>query len=408
MTALKYWLWLTGRKGMEAGDVLAVLDHFVTPEQAYYADSDEIDGLPLRPFVRRALLDKDLSGAEAILADCQRLGLRIMTLQDADYPQRLRAIADPPPVLYIRGRMFHFDEEVAIGVVGAREPSAYGERWAERFGMELAAGGALVVSGIAQGLDSCAIRGALKGGGPVVSVLAGGVDVPFPARHRYLYEDVAAAGALISEYPPGTRHEGLHFLRRNRILSGLCLGVLAVECRPFGGTMSTVGHALEQDRDVFAVPGALDAPMSEGTNKLIRQGARLVTCGRDILEEYWDRYPEKLRGARPLTPEAAQARLEDLEHRREESPTPVPKAVPTPAAPARERVPRAEQKNRFTDDELVLLAALAKENRSADQLVEQTQIPAKRVLSALTMLQIQGAVEELPGKRFAARVELEE
>ena len=408
MTALKYWLWLTGHRGIEARDVLALLDCFPTPERIYYADEGDLELLPLRPAVRRALLDKDLSRAEAILGDCERLGLRIMTLQDADYPQRLRAIADPPPVLYIRGKSFHFDEEAAIGVVGAREPSPYGERWAERFGMELAAGGALVVSGIAPGLDACALRGALKGGGPVVSVLAGGIDVIFPARHRYLYEDVAAAGALISEYPPGTRHEGHHFLRRNRILSGLCLGVLAVECRPFGGTMSTVGHALEQDRDVFAVPGALDAPMSEGTNKLIRQGARLVTCGEDILEEYRDRFPEKLRSFRPMAPGDAAARLEDLEQRREEQPQPKAKAAPAPETPARERIPRSEQKNRFTDDELVLLAALDKGERSADQLVEATQIPAKRVLSALTMLQIQSAVEELPGKRFAALVELEE
>ena len=411
MAALNYWLWLTGRKGMSPRDVLTVLDYFITPERAFYADREEYDLLPIPAAQKRALLDKDLDGAEAILGDCERLGVRIMTLQDADYPQRLRQLADPPAVLYIRGRVFHFDEEAAIGVVGAREPSPYGQKWAERFGMELAAGGALVVSGIAQGLDACAVKGALKGGGPVVSVLAGGVDVPFPPQHKYLYEDVAAAGALISEYPPGTPHSGYHFPQRNRILSGLCLGVLAVECRPFGGTMSTVNHALEQDRDVFAIPGALDAPMSEGTNKLIQQGAKLVTRGRDILEEYWDRFPGKLGNCAPLTPEAAQARLNDLEQRREESPPPrkpVPKAKEAPDKPALEVVPREVQKDRFTDDELAILAGLKGKSLSADQLVELTQIPAKRVLSALTMLQIQGAVEELPGKRFSPRVELEE
>jgi len=305
MASLKYWLWLTSLKGMDSVGALTVLDHFVTPERAFYADGEEYDQLPLRPALRRALEDKGLDRAEEILEGCERLGLRVMTFQDADYPQRLRQIADPPAVLYIRGKTFHFDEEAAIGVIGAREPTPYGEKWAERFGLELAAGGALVVSGIAQGLDARAIRGALKGGGPVVSVLAGGVDVPYPPRHRYLYEDVAAAGALISEYPPGTAVDGRQFPRRNRILSGLCLGVLAVECRPFGGTMSTVSHALEQDRDVFAVPGALDAPMSEGTNRLIQQGAKLVTCARDILEEYWDRFPQKLGRAVPLSPEAA-------------------------------------------------------------------------------------------------------
>ena len=132
----------------------------------------------------------------------------------------------------------------------------------------------MVVSGSAGGIDSLALKGALKGGGRVVSVLGGGIDVVYPKSNRYLYEDVAAAGALISEYPPGTEHKGEHFPRRNRILSGLCLGVLAVECRLFSGTMNTVRHALEQDRDIFAVPGSLDAPMSEGCNRLIQQGAK--------------------------------------------------------------------------------------------------------------------------------------
>lgn len=415
MAALNYWLWLTSRKGMDAASVLTVLDHFITPERAYYADREEYELLPLRPALRQALLDKELDIADTILGDCERLGLRVMTIQDADYPQRLRAIADPPAVLYIRGKTFHFDEEAAIGVVGTRNPSPYGQKWAERFGLELASGGALVVSGIAEGLDTCAIKGALKGGGPVVSVLAGGVDVPFPRQNRFLYEDVAAAGALISEYPPGTQHYGPHFLRRNRILSGLCLGVLAVECRSFGGTMSTVNHALEQGREVFAVPGALDAPMSEGTNKLIQQGAKLVTCGRDILEEYWDRFPGKLGRAAPLTPEAAQARLADLDEHREPPKEPKPeKTAPPqetreePKAPQRAVVPRGEQKSRFTDDELAILAALRDKSQLADQLVETTQIPARRVLSALTMLQIQGAVEEQPGKRFSALLELEE
>lgn len=411
MAALKYWLWLTSRRGIDSAAALTVLDHFLTPERAYYGDREEYEYLPLRPVQRQALLDKDLSAVEAILGDCERLGLRVMTIQDADYPQRLRAISDPPAVLYVRGRAFHFDEEAAIAVVGAREPSPYGQKWAERLAMELTSGGALVVSGIAQGLDSCAVRGALKAGGPVVSVLAGGVDVPYPRENRYLMEDVAAAGALISEYPPGTRPDGRQFPRRNRILSGLCLGVLAVECRLFGGTMSTVGHALEQDRDIFAVPGALDAPMSEGTNKLIQQGAKLVTCGRDILEEYWDRFPGKLGNCAPLAPEAAQARLDDLERQREETPVPPPKEAPRArelAAPVRPVVPLGEQKSRFTDDELAILAALREKPLSADYLVERTQVPARRILSALTMLQVQGAVEEQPGKRFGALLELEE
>lgn len=407
MSAWKYWIWLTTRKGLGAVGAMTVLDHFVTPERAYWADPEDYDFLPLEPQAREGLRNKSLDGAERVLADCERLGLQMVAIQDAGYPERLRQLADPPLLLYVRGKMFRFDEEAAIGVVGAREPSEYGRLAAEKLGLELAKGGALVVSGIAEGLDACAIRGALKGGGPVVSVLGGGTDVIYPPKHRYLYEDVAAAGALVTEYPPGTPNDGRNFPRRNRILSGLCLGVVAVECRPFGGTMSTVNHALEQDRDVFAVPGAIDAPMSEGTNRLIRQGAKLVTCGRDILEEYWDRFPAKLGRSAPLTPEAARARLEGL---REERPAQDPgkPRERKEAAPRREAVPRERQKERFTDDQLCVLGALKDKTRSADQLVELTQIPARRVLSALTMLQVEGAVEELPGKRFAALVELEE
>lgn len=289
VTKLKYWLWLTTRKGMDSVKALAVLDYFGTPERAYYADRQDYELLPVGPAVCRSLLDKSMDGPDRILADCDRLGVEIMTFQDAAYPQRLRQIADPPAVLYIKGRKFRFDEEAAIAAVGAREHSEYGEWAARTFGLELAAGGALLVSGIAEGLDSCAIEGALKGGGPVVSVLAGGVDCIPSGQNRYLAKDVAAVGALISEYPPGTPHRGHHYSPRNRILSGLCLGVLAVECRVSSGTMLTVNHAIEQNRDVYAVPGAINAKMSEGTNRLIQQGAKLVTCGRDILEEYWDR-----------------------------------------------------------------------------------------------------------------------
>ncbi len=415
MSGLKYWLWLTSRKGMDPVSALTVLDHFTTPERAYYADGEDYNDLPIRPQACQGMLDKELDSAEGILERCDKLDLRIMTFQDGDYPSRLKQLADPPAVLYIRGKVFHFDEEAAIAVVGAREPSVYGRQCAERFGLELAGAGALVVSGMAEGIDSCAIRGALKGGGPVVSVLAGGIDVPFPAHHRYLYEDVAAAGALISEYPPGTPHKGHHFRPRNRILSGLSLGVLAVECRMQSGTMLTVNHAIEQNRDVFAVPGPIaGAPMSEGPNRLIRQGARLVTCGADILEEYWGRYPLRLSRSAPLTPEAAQARLDDLRRNEENEGEVSPREPKQPDSPQelaheprQELVSAQTQRERFTDDELAVLSALGTKTLSADELVELTQLPARRVLSTLTMLQIGGSVEEKPGRRFSSLVKLE-
>lgn len=405
MSGLKYWLWLTTRQGLDAAGVLTVLDYFVTPERAYYADREEYDQLPLAPKARSGLYSKELDSADRILGDCQRLSLRIMTLRDGDYPERLRQISAPPAVLYVRGKLFDFDEEAAIAVVGSRRPSQYGEMAAAKLGMELAAGGALVLSGIAEGLDTCALKGALKAGGPVVSVLGGGIDVPYPAVNRYLYEDVAAAGALISEYPPGTEPKGFHFPRRNRILSGLALGVLAVECKLHSGTMSTVRHAMDQDRDIFAIPGAIDAPMSEGTNWLIQQGAKLVTRGEDILEEYRSRFPGRLGRREPLSPQAVQQRLEDVE---QETVASVKQEMPDEEQkPHLERVPRAEQADRFTDDQLAILRALGEESCSADELVERTGIPARRILSALTMLQVERVVEESAGRRFSALLRLE-
>ena len=225
--------------------------------------------------------------------------------------------------------------------------------------------------------------------------------MPYPAVNRYLYEDVAAAGALISEYPPGTEPKGFHFPRRNRILSGLALGVLAVECKLHSGTMSTVRHAMDQDRDIFAIPGA----MSEGTNWLIQQGAKLVTRGEDILEEYRSRFPGRLGRREPLSPQAVQQRLEDVE---QETVASVKQEMPDEEQkPHLERVPRAEQADRFTDDQLAILRALGEESCSADELVERTGIPARRILSALTMLQVERVVEESTGRRFSALLRLE-
>ena len=406
MAELKYWLWLTTRTGLGAVGALSVLDCFTTPERAYYGEREDYDVLNLPPFVKNSLMDKSMDEANRILGECDRLGIRIMTFQDADYPQRLRQIADPPVILYIKGKSFHFDEEAAIGVVGARKSSVKSRERAERFGMELASSGALVVSGIAEGIDSSAITGALRGGGPVVSLLAGGADKIFPRESRFLYEDVAAAGALISEYPPGTPHKGDHFNPRNRILSGLSLGVLAVECEPAGGTMLTVNHALNQGREVFAVPIGLDEQSARGTNRLIHDcKAKLVENARDILEDFVDLFPAKLSALAPLSPEVARARLSG-----EDKPQAVqkaPKEQKEAPAPSREVVPRDQQKSRFTDDELAILAAASKAALTADEVVEKTQIPAKRVLSALTMLQLQGAVEERPGRRYYALVELE-
>ena len=403
MSALKYWIWLTTRRGLPPEGVIPLLEHFGSLEAVYFAQEAEyrLAGLPQAQ--REALGDKSLAEAEDILDRCQDLGLRILTHQDADYPERLRQIPGPPGVLYVRGRWFAFDEEVAVGVVGSRKASVYGVEMAGTLGLELARSGALVVSGMAQGIDSAALQGALKGGGAVVSVLASGLDVVYPACNQWLYEDVAAVGALVSEFPPGTRPDGWRFPVRNRIISGLSLGVVAVEAAERSGTLITARLALEQNRDVFAFPGRANDWGCTGTNRLIQRGeAKLILSARDVLVEYEGIYPGRLRRVDDLDLQARQARLG-------------PSATPVSGGESQKKVDNRQEKayislkdytKEFTDDERDVLLALTERSLHPDELVELTQIPARRVLTALTMLQVRGYVEEGAGKRFTSLVVL--
>lgn len=409
MSNLKYWLWLAGRKGIAGQTGVRVLNHFGSPERVYFSDPEEYCGIEgLSEHARSSLADKSLEGADRILGECDRLGIRLLTMQDASYPERLAAIHQPPMVLYTKGRPIAFDEEAAIAIVGTRDATAYGAWAAARLSMELTRGGALVVSGMAQGIDAAAVRGALKAGGPVVSVLAGGLDVIYPREHRSLYEDVAVAGTLISEYPPGTEHRAGQFPIRNRIISGLSVGVIAVESKRYGGTMLTVGHALDQNRDVFAVPGPIGAEQSEGTNRLIQEGsAKLILDASDVLCEYLDLYPNRLRGKTPLSPDTEKQRLEGIAEA-------VP-ARPKQAGKTEQDVDTTRQqkyidwqecKTKLTDDQQAVLLALNGKTLRPDDLVELTQLPARRVLSALTLLQVEGYVTQESGKRFCAAVRL--
>lgn len=406
MATLKYWLWLTGRAGLSALRRAQLLERFGGPERIYFADEQELALTQELPEAAlQTLADKSLDTAERLLEECGRLDISLLTIQDAHYPDCLKNIPDPPSVLYYRGRLPDFDRELTIGMVGARECSEYGRTMAARLGLELARAGAVVVSGIAQGIDSHALKGALAGGGTAVSVLAGGIDVVYPRESRFLYEDVAASGALISEYPPGTSHKGNHFPVRNRIISGLSDGVVAVEGREKGGTMITMDLALEQNRDTFAIPGPADAPMSAGTNRLIRMGwAKLVATADDILTEYEGRRP--LRRVPPGERSAQEQLLETALKPKRESPQ-VQEASDKKVFDKnanREYIDWKSARELFTDDERDILLALAPKELSADEIVELAQIPARRVLSALTVLQVRGYVEQAQGGRFAALV----
>ena len=398
---LKYWVWLAELPRLKGPERLALLRHFGSSEGLFFADREElllVEGLP--PARAELALNRDLSAADRILADCQGLGQRIMTIQDAEYPQRLRNIFNPPLVLYVKGRMPVMDEEAAIAVVGTRECTPYGTACGERLGRELAASGAVVVTGLARGVDSAAARGALRAGGTVVGVTGGGLDVVYPPENGDLYADVAATGVLLSEYPPGSPPDKAHFPVRNRIMSGLSVAALVVEAPGHSGALITARLALEQGREVYAVPGPIDAPDSVGCNRLIRDGAGLAAEGWDILRDFQERFPEKLRPARKLpawTPLPTRRRAEP---RRKPEPAPEPEKAPALRAVSREGL---------TDDQIALLGVLEPEGPvQVDDLIESTGIPARRVSSALTMLEIDGCVRQHDGKRYTRTVALTE
>ena len=398
---LKYWVWLAELPRLKGPERLALLRHFGSPEELFFADREElllVEGLP--PARAELALNRDLSAADRILADCQGLGQRIMTIQDAEYPQRLRNIFNPPLVLYVKGRMPVMDEEAAIAVVGTRECTPYGTACGERLGRELAASGAVVVTGLARGVDSAAARGALRAGGTVVGVTGGGLDVVYPPENGDLYADVAATGVLLSEYPPGSPPDKAHFPVRNRIMSGLSVAALVVEAPGHSGALITARLALEQGREVYAVPGPIDAPDSVGCNRLIRDGAGLAAEGWDILRDFQERFPEKLRPAGKLpvwTPLPTRRRAEP---RRKPEPAPEPEKAPALRAVSREGL---------TDDQIALLGVLEPEGPiQVDDLIESTGIPARRVSSALTMLEIDGCVRQHDGKRYTRTVALTE
>ena len=301
MAALQYWLWLSQLPRVNSQMKLALLSHFNGDlDSLYHADRAEymlVEGMT-RP-AAESLENKSLGGADKILGDCDRLGLQVVTIQDSAYPYRLRNIYDPPMVLYAQGRKIpRMDDEVAIAMVGSRRVSAYGMEMGEKLAYQLASQGAVIVSGLAAGGDACAHRGALRAGGFTIAVIGGGHDIVYPKENRFLYEDIAVKGLILSEYPPGTEHRGGHFPVRNRIISGLCLATVVIEAPLASGTLITANHALEQGRDVFAIPGHMDDSHCTGSNRLLRDGAGVITDVWDILNHYVGQYPHKIRDVR--------------------------------------------------------------------------------------------------------------
>ncbi|MCX7818831.1 MAG: DNA-processing protein DprA [Kiritimatiellae bacterium] len=296
------------------------------------------------------------------------LGARIVTPADAGYPEPLRTIHDPPLALYVVGEWTAADRH-AIAVVGSRRCTHYGRSTADRLAAQLAGAGVTVVSGLARGIDMAAHEGALRGGGRTIAVLGGALDRLYPAEAGPLADRIAERGAVISEYPLGREPDRTTFPYRNRLISGLSMGVVIVEADRQSGAMITAAQALEQGRLVFAVPGRVDQPMSRGPHQLIRQGARLVEDARDVLEEFEYLFPP---GA-TTTPTAEE---------------------PAPAAFA------------FSDEEARIVEVLSEGELDADSLARRAGLPPAKLGPLLVGLEIKRVVRMLPGRLVALTVKV--
>ncbi len=386
-----------------------IIGHFGSVEAVYLADRREyylIEGISEKEI--KVLENKDLKLANTILTACADKEIHVLTYQDAAYPERLRHIEDPPVVLYYAGTLPAFDVEPAIAIVGTRDASAYGLFCATRFGYQIAGCGGLVISGMARGIDTMGIQGALTAGKTVVGVMGCGVDVIYPKANQSLLRDVQEHGCLISEYPPGAPPLSSHFPARNRLLSGLSVGVVVVEAPLKSGALITARHALEQGRDVFAVPANIGVKNSMGCNQLIKSGANLVEDGWDVMQEYVYLFPGKVSRpqgnfARPME------RLNgELEFNGGDMKVASPVSVPTPSdklnvdnGKSKDYIDLHKIMADLTDDEKRLLTALQEKDWHVDDLIERCQIPAPRALAALTLLEVKGYVKRLPGKRFS-------
>ena len=354
----KYWVGFNLIKGIGAVRMQALINHFETLESAWKAAPADLAaaGLSLK-LIERIVQARENIDLERVWARIESQGIKILTWEDAAYPQRLKEIEQPPPVLYVRGDYLP-DDLFAVAIVGTRRVTAYGRQITEELASYLASNGITVISGLARGVDAIAHQVALKSGGRTIGVLGSGVDKIYPPEHRQLAERMMEQGAIVSDYAPGTPPDASNFPPRNRIVSGLSLAVVVVEAGETSGALITAEFAAEQGREVFAVPGSILAPQSKGTNKLIQKGALPLLSINDLMQ------------ALNLT------RMGDHKAAR--------KILPADETEAR------------------LMNILGAEPLHVDEIRNQTELPIEKVSAALALMELKGMVRQVGGMNYVA------
>jgi DNA processing protein len=351
-----YWLALNMIPGIGPITYRNLVAGFRDPERVFAASPKALAAVEgvgektigaIKAFPAEAAATEELKKAED-------LGVSILTFRDQGYPNNLLQIYDPPPLIYVRGKV---DDEGSplVAMVGSRKGSPYGRAVTKRISRELTSAGVTVVSGMARGIDTCAHLGALEAGGKTIAVLGCGIDIVYPPENERLFFEIIGHGAVISEFPLSTPPEGKNFPKRNRIISGLSLGVVIVEATADSGSLITASHALEQGREVFAVPGNIGMATSQGTNALIKQGAKLVEGAQDILVEIIPQYEGK--ASRDATPV-------------------------------------------LNDEEDGILQLLSHDPLHIDEISRMSQMEVRRVSTILLELELKGVISQLGGKMF--------
>ena len=371
-----YWVGLSRIAGLGVRGTHKLIGHFGSPKAVYMASLTELEGSGLSAAVCQAIFAQaGLKEAEKEIEAATKAGCQLLNHGSADYPPLLRQIPDPPLILYVKGDVQALSRH-CLAVVGSRRPSTYGLQVARRLARDLAERNLVIVSGLARGIDSAAHHGALEGKGKTIAVQGRGMDKIYPSENRRLAEKIAESGAVISEFPLGTGPTPENFPIRNRVISGLSMGVLVVEASEYSGSLITARLATEHNREVFAVPGNITTAQSFGPNHLIKQGAKLVGEWMDVVEEFPPEVRMQLLPSGDASDEGQG--LEDTGRLFEESLTP-------------------EQKKVFE-------ALRVDEALFVDAVLDSVPLPQAQVMQVLLELEMNGLVRQLPGKNFIRKL----
>jgi DNA processing protein len=358
MDEKKYWVGFNLIKGIGAVRMQGLIAYFGDLESAWQASPVDLAGAGLGlKLIERVIQARDNVDLDKVWEKIEKQGIKILTWQDEAYPQRLKEIDQPPPVLYIRGDYLP-DDLFAVAIVGTRRVTPYGRQITEELSSFLAANGLTVISGLARGVDAIAHQAALKAGGRTIAVLGSGVDKIYPPEHRVLAEQMMECGAIISDYAPGTPPDASNFPPRNRIISGLSLAVVVIEAGETSGALITAEFAAEQGREVFAVPGSILAPQSKGTNKLIQKGALPLLSVNDLMQALDITRVGEQKAARKIMPSDA--------------------------------------------TEAKLLGVLGNEPLHVDEIRNQAELPIEKVSAALALMELKGMVRQVGGMNYVA------